>query len=83
MHVCPVMVCRYPIYCWAADKVISTVIPGDLGIPVLRHCHHVWPHYVQQADGTRQLYLLIHGMPLPPCTRAMTHALRWCTVLCM
>eukprot|EP00037_Helgoeca_nana_P021541 m.217402 g.217402 ORF g.217402 m.217402 type:complete len:352 (+) comp25683_c2_seq2:35-1090(+) len=52
---------RYPIYCWAADKVISTVIPGDLGIPVLRHCHHVWPHYVRAADGNRQLYLLIHG----------------------
>lgn len=52
---------RYPIYFWAADKVISTVIPGDLGIPVLRHCHHVWPHYVSAPGGARQLYLLIHG----------------------
>jgi hypothetical protein len=52
---------RYPIYFWAADKVISTVIPGDLGIPVLRHCHHVWPHYVTTPAGGRQLYLLIHG----------------------
>jgi len=45
-----------PIYAYADDHVISTIIPGDLGIPILRHVHHVWPHY---HEG--QLYLLVHG----------------------
>lgn len=45
-----------PIYAWAEGGVISTIIPGDLGIPILKHLHQVWPHLV---DG--QLYLLVHG----------------------
>ena len=31
------------------------------GIPVLKHLHNVLPHYVRRADGSRQLYLLVHG----------------------
>ena len=31
------------------------------GTQVLKHLHHVWPHYVTAADGTRTLYLLVHG----------------------
>ena len=38
-----------------------TIEPGELGIPVLKHLHHVWPHYVTQEDGSRQLYLLVMG----------------------
>ena len=25
------------------------------------HLHHTWPHYVKQADGSKQLYILVHG----------------------
>ena len=28
-----------PIYAWADGHVVSTIIPGDLGIPVLKHLH--------------------------------------------
>jgi len=28
---------------------------------VLKHLHHVWPHYVLGADGTRTLHLLVMG----------------------
>ena len=28
---------------------------------MLKHLHHVWPHYVTGADGERQLYLLVQG----------------------
>ncbi len=38
-----------------------TIEPGELGIPVLKHLHNVWPHYVVEADGKRRLYLLVHG----------------------
>ena len=40
---------------------MSTIVPGDLGIPVLKNIHHVWPHYVTDAAGERTLYLLVHG----------------------
>mmetsp|Transcript_36374 Transcript_36374/g.72396 ORF Transcript_36374/g.72396 Transcript_36374/m.72396 type:complete len:141 (-) Transcript_36374:231-653(-) len=50
-----------PIYAHDGEALVSTVEPGDLGIPVLKHIHHVWPHYVTSADGKRHLYLLVHG----------------------
>ena len=50
-----------PIYAHTGDKLVSTVIPGDLGIPVLTNIHHVWPHYVKEENGSQQLYLLVHG----------------------
>ena len=50
-----------PIYAYAEDQIISTIVPGDLGIPVLKHLHLVWPHYVTSPDGSRQLYILMHG----------------------
>ncbi len=49
------------IYAHTGSKLVSTIIPGDLGIPVLNNIHHVWPHYVKSADGSKQLYLLVHG----------------------
>jgi len=49
-----------PIYAYT-DHVVSTIVPGDLGIPVLKHIHHCWPHYTRDASGKRQLYLLVHG----------------------
>ena len=50
-----------PIYAHTGDKLVSTIIPGDLEIPVLSNIHHVWPHFVEEADGSSQLYLLVHG----------------------
>lgn len=50
-----------PIYAHTGDKLVSTIIPGDLDIPVLTNIHQVWPHYVEKANGTSQLYLLVHG----------------------
>ena len=50
-----------PIYAHTGDKLISTIIPGDLDIPVLTNIHHVWPHYVENKNGSKQLYLLVHG----------------------
>eukprot|EP00943_MAST-04B_sp_MAST-4B-sp1_P009419 g9419.t1 len=49
------------IYAHTGERLLSTIEPGDLGIPVLKHLHHVWPHYVTDDDGERTLYLLIHG----------------------
>jgi len=47
-----------PIYAWTVeDQVISTIVPGDLGIPVLKHVHHVWPHYLPSGELT----LMVHG----------------------
>jgi len=46
-----------PIYLHSGQDLVSTVEPGRLGIPVLKHIHHVHPHYA--PDGT--LYLLVHG----------------------
>lgn len=50
-----------PIYAHTGEKLVSTIIPGDLDIPVLGNIHHVWPHYVQAEDGSKHLYLLVHG----------------------
>ena len=50
-----------PIYAHTGEELVSTIIPGDLDIPVLTNIHHVWPHYVESSDGSNQLYLLVHG----------------------
>lgn len=50
-----------PVYVHSGEELISTVVAGDLGIPVLSNIHHVWPHVVKKGDGETQLYLLIHG----------------------
>ncbi|MCB0686309.1 MAG: hypothetical protein KDC53_07285 [Saprospiraceae bacterium] len=50
-----------PIYAHTGEKLVSTIIPGDLNIPILTNIHHVWPHYIKSADGTMHLYLLVHG----------------------
>jgi len=50
-----------PIYVHTGDKLLSTIIPGDLKIPVLSNIHHAWPHEVTGADGSKQLYILVHG----------------------
>ena len=50
-----------PIYAHTGDELVSTIVPGDLGIPVLTNIHHVWPHHVEGKDGSKQLYLLVHG----------------------
>lgn len=50
-----------PIYAHSGEQLVSTIIPGDLDIPILTNIHQVWPHIVKQADGSEQLYLLVHG----------------------
>ena len=50
-----------PIYAHTGEKLVSTIIPGDLDIPVLTNIHHVWPHFVEAENGSKQLYLLVHG----------------------
>ncbi len=50
-----------PVYVHSGEELVSTVIPGDLDIPVLTNIHQVWPHFVKKANGTKQLYLLVHG----------------------
>ena len=50
-----------PIYVHSGEKLLSTVIPGDLNIPVLTNIHQVWPHIVEAENGSKQLYLLVHG----------------------
>jgi len=50
-----------PIYAHTGEKLVSTIIAGDLDIPILTNIHHVWPHIVSGADGSSQLYLLVHG----------------------
>ena len=50
-----------PIYVHTGEKLVSTVISGDLNIPTLTNIHQVWPHYVEDEDGSKQLYLLVHG----------------------
>ncbi len=50
-----------PIYAHTGDELVSTIIPGNLDIPVLNNIHHVWPHYVEAENGSKQLYLLVHG----------------------
>ena len=49
-----------PIYAHTGDKLVSTIIPGDLDIPILTNIHQVWPHFVEK-NGSKQLYLLVHG----------------------
>lgn len=49
-----------PIYAHSGEKLVSTIIPGDLDIPVLTNIHQVWPHFVEK-NGSKQLYLLVHG----------------------
>lgn len=50
-----------PIYAYTGNKLVSTIVPGDLQIPVLKNLHHTWPHVVTDEDGRETLYLLIHG----------------------
>lgn len=50
-----------PIYVHTGEKLMSTVVPGDLDIPVLTNIHQVWPHIVESENGSKQLYLLVHG----------------------
>ena len=50
-----------PIYVHTGKKLVSTIIPGDLDIPVLTNIHQVWPHFVETENGSKQLYLLVHG----------------------
>ncbi len=49
-----------PIYAHTGSKLVSTIIPGDLNIPVLTNIHQVWPHVVS-VGGKEQLFLLVHG----------------------
>jgi len=50
-----------PIYAHTGEKLVSTIIPGDLDIPILSNIHHVWPHFVEAENGSKHLYLLVHG----------------------
>lgn len=50
-----------PIYAHTGEKLVSTIVPGDLKIPVLTNIHQVWPHFVEDRNGTKQLFLLVHG----------------------
>ncbi len=49
-----------PVYVHTGDNLVSTIVPGDLDIPVLTNIHQVWPHVVNE-NGSKQLYLLVHG----------------------
>mmetsp|Transcript_15024 Transcript_15024/g.44638 ORF Transcript_15024/g.44638 Transcript_15024/m.44638 type:complete len:448 (-) Transcript_15024:173-1516(-) len=50
------------IYAHSGERLLSTIQPGELGIPVLKHLHHVWPHYVvDPKTKKRTLYLLVQG----------------------
>ncbi|WP_027075596.1 NHL repeat-containing protein [Maribacter antarcticus] len=50
-----------PIYVHTGEKLVSTIIPGDLDIPTLTNIHQVWPHFIETKNGLKQLYLLVHG----------------------
>ena len=50
-----------PIYVHTGENLVSTIVPGDLDIPVLTNIHQVWPHFVETENGSKQLYLLVHG----------------------
>ena len=50
-----------PIYVHTSKHLKSTIVPGDLNIPNLTNIHQVWPHIVSTSDGSKQLYLLVHG----------------------
>ena len=49
------------IFAHSGEGLASTIIPGELSIPVLRNIHHVWPHEVPGANGKKELVLLVHG----------------------
>ena len=49
-----------PIYAHTGEELVSTIVPGDLDIPILTNIHHVWPHHVE-SGGSKHLYLLVHG----------------------
>lgn len=49
------------IYAHTGEHLASTIQPGELGVPILKHLHHTWPHYVTNPDGSRTLHLLLHG----------------------
>jgi len=49
------------IYAHSGERLLSEIQPGQLGIPVLKHLHHVHPHYIVDHNGERTLHLLIHG----------------------
>jgi len=48
-----------PIYAHTGEKLVSTIIPGDLDIPVLTNIHHVWPHHVTLKDGSLFIVLSV------------------------
>ena len=50
-----------PVYVHTGEKLVSTIIPGDLDIPTLTNIHQVWPHFIETKNGSKQLYLLVHG----------------------
>jgi hypothetical protein len=50
-----------PILAYADGKVVSTIVAGDLGVPILKNIHGAHPHYVKDANGNKHLYILIHG----------------------
>jgi len=50
-----------PIYVHTSKHLKSTIVPGDLEIPNLTNIHQVWPHIITASDGSKQLYLLVHG----------------------
>ena len=50
-----------PIYVHTSKQLKSVIVPGDLEIPDLTNIHQVWPHVITAPDGSKQMYLLIHG----------------------
>ena len=50
-----------PIYIHTSKQLTSTIVPGDLNIPNLTNIHQAWPHIVTDSDGSKQLYILVHG----------------------
>jgi hypothetical protein len=54
-----------PIFMHSGERVVSVLDPGCLGIPVLKHIHHVHPHYIYRGPSEHthppELYLLVHG----------------------
>lgn len=50
-----------PIYTHNGNNVTGSIDASSLGIPVLKHLHHVWPHYVTDDKGNKVLHILLHG----------------------
>ena len=50
-----------PIYVHTGSQLKSTIVPGDLEIPNLTNIHQVWPHIITAKNGSKQLYILVHG----------------------